>query len=144
LLHLGWNLGAVEVSLSDYVEHVAYTNKLIQRDDASEFPPACFCGAGTTELDKSGVCPNNDNKMYDPETYPDEQWNEWWLDIKTPSCLKAIQEIMSARIKIAKDKGCDAVDPDNMDGYANKVLHSDGEVVTPHGLTEEDQFNYLK
>jgi len=82
--------------------------------------------------------------MYDPETYPDEQWNEWWLDIKTPSCVENIREIMSARIKTAKDKGCDAVDPDNMDGYANVVLHSDGEKVIPHGLTEDDQFNYLK
>jgi hypothetical protein len=82
--------------------------------------------------------------MYDPDSPPDEQWNEWWLDIKTPSCVTNIQKVMAARIQIAKNKGCDAVDPDNMDGYANKVLRSGGKLVTPHSLTETNQVNYLK
>lgn len=136
----------MEVSLPDSAGRIPKTNKLIRgRDDAGRFLPACFCGAGTKKLDsETKVCPNNDNKMYDKDAAPEEQWNEWWLDIKTPSCLQNIQGIMSARIQAAKVKGCDAVDPDNMDGYANTVLHSDGKEVTPHGLTEDDQFNYLQ
>jgi hypothetical protein len=82
--------------------------------------------------------------MYDEGSPVEEQWNEWWLDIKTPSCFTNITKVMTARIQTAKDKGCDAVDPDNMDGYANEVLHSNGEKFVPHGLAEEDQFNYLK
>ena len=61
-------------------------------------------------------------------------WNEWWLDIKTPTCLANIKPIMAARIKAAKDKGCDGVDPDNMDSYANEVSY---------GATDKNQFDYL-
>lgn len=61
-------------------------------------------------------------------------WNEWWLDVRTPSCLANIQPIMSARIKAAKAKGCDGVDPDNVDSYANGVSY---------GTTDQDQVNYL-
>jgi len=146
LLHLCRDLGAVEVSLPISVGYASVDDELIRhRSDASNFLPACFCGAGTTKLNsKTGVCPTTDNKMYDPDSPPDEQWNEWWLDIKTPSCVTNIQKVMAARMQTAKNKGCDAVDPDNMDGYANKVLRSGGKLVTPHSLTELNQVNYLK
>lgn len=39
---------------------------------------------------------------------------EKWLDVKE---LKILLPIMKKRMKMAADKGCDAVDPDNMDGY---------------------------
>ncbi|KAH6688235.1 glycoside hydrolase superfamily [Leptodontidium sp. MPI-SDFR-AT-0119] len=41
--------------------------------------------------------------------------NEWWLNTKTAN----VRSIMAARIDIAASKGCDAVDPDNVDGYNN-------------------------
>ena len=41
---------------------------------------------------------------------------ERWLDVRALSTLKPIME---KRIQLAKAKGCDAVDPDNMDGYTN-------------------------
>lgn len=44
--------------------------------------------------------------------WPDERW----LDIRQ---LKKLMPIMSKRLDQCRDKGFDAVDPDNMDGYAN-------------------------
>lgn len=43
-----------------------------------------------------------------------EGWgDEKWIDIRSDG----VRDIMAARIKLAKEKGCDAVDPDNVDGY---------------------------
>ena len=44
--------------------------------------------------------------------WPDEQW----LDIRR---LDVLAPIMEARLDLAVDKGCDGVEPDNVDGYAN-------------------------
>lgn len=38
---------------------------------------------------------------------------ERWLNISSPG----IRDIMAKRIKLAAEKGCDAIDPDNVDGY---------------------------
>lgn len=40
---------------------------------------------------------------------------ERWLNISSPN----VQKIMAARIQLASQKGCDAVDPDNVDGYVS-------------------------
>jgi len=45
----------------------------------------------------------------------DEWPGEKWLDIRDPSVLN----IMKARMSLAREKGCDGVEPDNMDGYIN-------------------------
>jgi len=56
---------------------------------------------------------------------------ERWLDIRNGE----VREIMEARLARARDKGCDAVDPDNVDGYApsNK---------SGFNLTAADQLDY--
>ena len=54
------------------------------RDDADQFPEAALGG-----------------KMDD--------WDERWIDTRHTK----VREIMTNRIKLAKTKGCDAVDPDN-------------------------------
>ena len=41
--------------------------------------------------------------------------DEKWINIRSDS----VRSIMSERIKLAKEKGCDAVDPDNVDGYVS-------------------------
>jgi len=41
---------------------------------------------------------------------------ERWLDVRSNN----VKSIMESRLDLAKEKGCDAVEPDNMDGYANK------------------------
>lgn len=46
-----------------------------------------------------------------------EGWpGEKWLDIRN---LQALAPIMLERLSLAAQKGCDGVDPDNVDGYAN-------------------------
>lgn len=42
-------------------------------------------------------------------------WDELWLDVRNP----ALKPIMRARLELAAEKGCDAVEPDNVDAYAN-------------------------
>lgn len=54
---------------------------------------------------------------------------ESWLDIRQMAVKKQMQE----RIKLAKEKGCDAVDPDNVDGFQNK---------TGFDLTADDQLSF--
>ncbi|MFC4157867.1 endo alpha-1,4 polygalactosaminidase [Chitinimonas lacunae] len=40
---------------------------------------------------------------------------ERWLDIRHPT----VRQIMLDRLGLAQQKGCDGVDPDNVDGYSN-------------------------
>lgn len=55
---------------------------------------------------------------------------ENWLDIRQISILGPI---MDARFQMCKQKGFDAIEPDNIDGYANN---------TGFPLTQQDQINY--
>ena len=55
--------------------------------------------------------------------------SEKWLDIRAPS----VHDIMKTRLDLAVDKGCDGVEPDNMDGYINNSGFS---------LTGTDQLAY--
>lgn len=57
--------------------------------------------------------------------WPDERW----LDIRSST----VRTIMTARIELAKTKGCDAVEPDNVDGFDN---------VNGLGLTAAHQLDY--
>ena len=43
--------------------------------------------------------------------YPDERW----LDIRS----RAVFDVMTARLDLAKRRGCDGVEPDNVDGHTN-------------------------
>ncbi|SEM71101.1 hypothetical protein SAMN05444354_121105 [Stigmatella aurantiaca] len=54
---------------------------------------------------------------------------ERWLDIRNTK----VRDIMRTRIELARQKGCDAVDPDNVDGYANS---------TGFKLTSADQLSF--
>ena len=42
-------------------------------------------------------------------------WPEWYLDIHNPTCYKKVQEAQMKRIQSFIDKGCDGIDPDNVD-----------------------------
>ncbi len=76
------------------------------RDDAGQFPASVL---GST-LDG----------------WPDEKW----LDIRQ---LDVLAPLMEARLDIAVQKGCDGVEPDNVDGYAND---------SGFPLTADDQLTY--
>jgi hypothetical protein len=61
---------------------------------------------------------------------------ENWLDIRASSgALAIIQPIMAARLDLAVSKGCDGVEPDNVDGFDNK---------TGFAITAADQLVYNK
>ena len=51
--------------------------------------------------------------------FPDERW----LDIRATSIL---MPIMTARLNLAKSKGCDGIEPDNVDGYDSTAHESSG------------------
>ena len=60
-----------------------------------------------------------------------EDWEgESWLDTNSAN----VRKIMTARIALAKSKGCDAIDPDNVDAYNNE---------NGLNLTPEDAVDYL-
>jgi len=59
------------------------------------------------------------------EGWPDERW----LDIRA----EAVRTRMKARLARAKERGCDAVEPDNVDGYTNR---------SGFPLTAADQLDY--
>ncbi len=58
--------------------------------------------------------------------------NEQWLDIAQ---IALLAPIMEKRLDLAKQKGCDGVEPDNVDGYQNESGFS---------LTGTDQLRYNK
>lgn len=62
---------------------------------------------------------------------PVDGWaGEWWLNTNSTN----VREIMLSRLDLAAVKGCDGVDPDNVDGYDND---------NGLGLTQADAINYV-
>jgi len=48
-----------------------------------------------------------------------EGWpGEKWLDVRD---IQALAPVMDSRLKLAADKGCDGVDPDNVNGFENET-----------------------
>jgi hypothetical protein len=91
----------------------------MNRDDKLLYKPECYCGPGNTERDATtGVCTSEDTKQAD--------WDAYWFDIKTPACLENIKEVHTARMVDAHDKGCDAIDPDNVDGVRFRYKSNEG------------------
>ncbi|MFN2148625.1 MAG: endo alpha-1,4 polygalactosaminidase [Anaerolineales bacterium] len=132
---------------SDLTWQIQYTGELDLEVDVDVFnldlietPPAaiealhrkgvyviCYFSAGSWE-----------DWRPDAEAFPGEVlgqslkgWpGERWLDI---SLLDLLTPIMEGRLDLAVDKGCDGVDPDNVDGYQNE---------TGFALQAQDQLAY--
>ncbi len=88
----------------------------------------CYMNAGAWESWRE------DKDDFPPEVIgnPLDGWEgEKWLDIRNPQVL----EIMKKRMDLAKEKGCNGIEVDNIDGY----LHDTG-----FNLTYEDQLLYNK
>jgi len=93
----------------------------------------CYFSAGSYEewRDDAGDFPSTvlGNDM--------DGWEgEKWLDI---SNIDALKPIMLKRLDLAKEKGCDGVEPDNMDGYLPENNAS-----STFSITAEDQLIYNK
>ncbi len=75
----------------------------------------CYFSAGTYEEWRE------DSSLFDSSILgePLKGWKgEYWLDIRS----QKVRDIMKKRLDLAKKKGCDGVEPDNVDGY----LHTSG------------------
>ncbi|KAG8626063.1 hypothetical protein KVT40_006464 [Elsinoe batatas] len=72
----------------------------------------CYFSAGSYEPYRP------DSKQFQPGdmgSVMDGWEDEKWLQINSAN----VRKIMNARIALAAQKGCDAIDPDNVDGYSN-------------------------
>ena len=73
----------------------------------------CYFSAGSYEVARTDWPANFDRDLYGKELIG---WpGEYWLDINNT----AVQDVMFNRIRLAAQLGCDAVDPDNVDGYVS-------------------------
>lgn len=73
----------------------------------------CYFSAGTWENWRTDAARFPKAVIGSPMTdWPDESW----LDIRRIDILAAL---IGARLDLAKEKGCDGVEPDNVDGYIN-------------------------
>jgi len=75
----------------------------------------CYLSAGSFE-DWRPDAPDFPSEILgnDLEGWPDEKW----LDVRR---LDLLQPILEGRFDLAVEKGCDGVDPDNLDGYENET-----------------------
>jgi len=113
----------VQVYDIDLFDTDAATIKTLHQQGAKVI---CYFSAGSYE-----------NWREDRDDFPSELlgnnldgWaGEKWLDISAA----ALRPIMTARLDLAKAKGCDGVEPDNIDGYANN---------SGFALSETDQLAY--
>ena len=88
----------------------------------------CYFSAGTSEQ----VRADYDRFRCEDEGYELPDWpGEFWLNVSSPN----VRSIMADRIKMAAEKGCDAIDPDNVDGYQND---------NGLGLTIDQTVDYLQ
>jgi hypothetical protein len=86
----------------------------------------CYFSAGSYEPDRPDSAKLQATGLGKTlQGWPDEKW----LDIRS----SAVRDIMKARLDLAVSKGCDGVEPDNVDGYDND---------NGLGLTEQDQVAY--
>lgn len=88
----------------------------------------CYLSVGTSENFRSDYAQFPASVKGKSNGWPGEKW----LDIRQISVLAPI---MTARFQMCKDKGFDAVEPDNQDGYTNS---------TGFPLTSSDQLTYNK
>jgi hypothetical protein len=87
----------------------------------------CYFSAGTYENWRSDADSFRDSdKGNNLGDWPGEKW----LDTNSAN----VRKIMQTRLDLAVEKGCDGVDPDNIDAYDN----SNG-----LGLTRDDAINYV-
>jgi hypothetical protein len=118
----------VEMYDIDLIDNTAATVAQLQNDGRIV---VCYFSAGSYEDwrdDMSDWDTGSDPWIGDPL---DEWPGERWLDVTSPE----VRALMKARLDLARTKGCDGVEPDNVDGYAN-----DNGV----GLTAADQLVYNK
>ena len=132
-LEASWQIqytGAIDISLPVDIYNLDLFDtspKTIADLHARGVKVMCYFSAGTHE-----------DWRPDADTFPasllGNELKDWpgekWLDIRN---LQLLAPLMLERIALAAQKGCDGIDPDNVDGYANE---------TGFPLTSDDQLTY--
>eukprot|EP00833_Pecoramyces_ruminatium_P001041 jgi/Orpsp1_1/1175073/evm.model.c7180000052528.1 len=131
---LGTKVSEIPIENTSYdvidVDLYGVTKEIITKMHNNGKKVICYFSAGTYEVarkEAEGMLKVKNlvrNKM--------EGWNEYWLDFR----VEEIKAFMSERLDIAKSKGCDGIEFDNVDTVYN-VNWSDA-------LTVEDQLKYDK
>ncbi len=99
---------------------------LIQQLQANGKKVICYFSGGSYETWRSDAGQFNSADLGNPL----DGWaGERWLDIRSSN----VHSIMRSRLDIALQKGCDGIEPDNMDGYINN---------SGFPLTATDQLDY--
>lgn len=101
----------------------------------------CYIDAGVYETYRSDA---HKFQQLSPQIWgsADQGWNDsYWLDIRRVSEL---EPIMKARMQICKDKGFDAVEPDEIDGWENENGFDTISYNGHTGITYQDQLIYNK
>ncbi|GFP56429.1 hypothetical protein ACSS6W_006711 [Trichoderma asperelloides] len=103
----------------------ATTFETLQRDGKKVI---CYFSAGSYENFRPDKDRFNESDLGKPlDGWPDERW----LNLSSPN----VRSIMKDRIALAWSKGCDAIDPDNVDGYQND---------NGLNLTQQDSIDFLQ
>jgi hypothetical protein len=87
----------------------------------------CYFSAGSWEQDRPDAAEFPAAVKGDPLDEPFE--DELWLDVRRAE----VRALMQRRLDLAKTRGCDAVEPDNVDGYTRD---------TGFDLSSADQLDY--
>lgn len=94
----------------------------------------CYFSAGTYEPWRPDAFAFTAGALISGASLPQFD-EETWLDIGNPTALRdVIRPIMRDRLNLARDVGCDAVEPDNVDGYDNEETNGQ--------ISARDQFLY--
>ncbi|GIZ39533.1 hypothetical protein CKM354_000291400 [Cercospora kikuchii] len=133
-----WNIQLLKVPDVSAAEDNAYSvwdfdmalasSELINSFHAKGRRVICYFSAGSVEDYRSdaGDFPKEAvGKVMDG--WPDEKW----VDVRN----QGVRDIMKKRIDEAKSKGCDGVDPDNIDGYQND---------SGFDMTEDDAVDFIR
>lgn len=119
-LNLGYDVRIYDLDLFDVPDAV------IEEIHAADRKLLCYFSAGSFEKWR----PDADAFPRQAKGKALDGWQgERWLDIRDP----AVFEIMVERLDLAVARGCDGVEPDNVDGYTNS---------TGFSLTPTDQLAY--
>ncbi|CAI5462780.1 unnamed protein product [Closterium sp. Yama58-4] len=88
------------------------------RADYSQFPRSTLGGL---------VCNSDDCSQV---------WEgERWLDVRS----NAVRSVLEKRVQLAKRKGCDGIEPDNVDAWSNNIMYKP---ISRFKITANDQANF--
>ncbi|KAG9237804.1 glycoside hydrolase superfamily [Amylocarpus encephaloides] len=109
------------------IDLIESTSEMITTLHTNNKKVICYFSAGSFESWR----PDAASFQAGDKGSPLEGWdNEWWLNTNSAN----VRTIMKARLDLARSKGCDAVDPDNVDVYHN---------ANGVGITEANSIDYL-